>query len=157
MRKEEKIELILKHLGNNGWKIPQEDRDKLYNRTGKIKSNLFGGYDIGYKTICKVKDYIWFEGDDSVIDIEGENWQATISLYASGYGFIIIPIFYHTITEKNVINFACNDFNVDLTTINTEEEIADVIAQCEEKINQLQFKVKEYESKIREQKMKKDF
>ena len=157
MRKEEKIELILKHLGNNGWKIPQEDRDKLYNRKGKINSHLSGSYDIGNKTICKVKDYIWFEGDEDSIDIEGDNWQATISLYTSGYGFIIIPIFYHIITEKNKINFGCNDYNVDLTTINTEKEIADVISQCEEKINQLKFKVKEYETKIREQKMKKDF
>jgi Na+/phosphate symporter len=46
---------------------------------------------------------------------------------------------------------------VDLSHYNTEEEIADVIAQCEEKINQVKFKLKEYESKIREQKMKKDF
>jgi Na+/phosphate symporter len=46
---------------------------------------------------------------------------------------------------------------VDLSYINTEEEIADVIAQCDEKINQVRFKVKEYESKIREQNMKKDF
>lgn len=157
MRKEEKIELILKHLGNNGWKIPQKYRDKLYNRTGKIKSNLFGGYDIGYKTICKDKHYICFEGDNDSIDIKGENWQVTVTFYARGYGYLILPILYHTITEKNVINFACNDFNVDLTTINTEEEIADVLAQFEEKITQVQFKIKEYEAKIREQKMKKDF
>ena len=157
MRKEEKIELILKHLGANGWKFPQEERDKLYGRKGKIKSNLLGSYDIGYKTVCKDKNYICFEGDDESIDIEGDNWQAIVTFYARGYGYLILPILYHTITEKNVINFACHDFNVDLTTINTEEEIADVIAQLEEKINQVKFKVKEYESKIREQKMKKDF
>lgn len=32
MRREEKIEIILKILGDNGWTISQEDRDKLYNR-----------------------------------------------------------------------------------------------------------------------------
>ena len=157
MRKEEKIELILNLLGKNGWKISQEDRDKLYGRKGKIKSNLLGSYDIGYKTVCKDKNYICFEGDDESIDIEGDNWQAIVTFYARGYGYLILPILYHTITEKNVINFACHDFNVDLTTINTEEEIADVIAQLEEKINQVKLKVKEYEAKIREQKMKKDF
>lgn len=157
MRKEEKIELILKYLGKNGWKISQEDRDKLCNRKGKIKSNLSGCYEVGKKNICKGKDYIWFEGDDSVIELEGDNWQTTITLYTCGYCCIDIPILYHTITEKNKINFACNDYNVDLTNFNTEEEIADVIVQCEEKISNVQFKIKEYESKIREQKMKKDF
>ena len=157
MRRDEKIELILKHLGNNGWKVPQEEREKLYNRKGKINSHLSGYYEIGKKNICKEKDYIWFEGDDSVIDLDGDNWQATITLYTRGYGYLIMPIFYHIITEKKKIIFGCNDYNVDLTTINTEEEIADVIAQLEEKINKVKFKVKEYESKIREQKMKKDF
>lgn len=157
MRKVEKIELILKHLGKNGWKISQEDRNKLYNRKGKIYSNLSGTYDIGYKTICKAKDYIFIDGDEDIIDIEGDNWKSVITLYTSGYCYLIIPILYHTITEKNIINFACNDYNVDLTHINTEEEIADIIAQCEEKISNVQFKIKEYESKIREQKMKKDF
>jgi hypothetical protein len=158
MRREEKIELILKILGNNGWKISQEERDKLYNRKGKINSHLLGSYDIGKKTICKDKDYIFIDGDEDFISIEGDYWKAVITLYPSGCGYyIIIPILYHTITEKNKINFACNDYNVDLTHINTEEEIADVIAQCEEKINQVKFKVKEYEAKIREQKMKKDF
>lgn len=141
----------------NGWKFPQEYRDKLYNNKGKIYSHLNGSYVIGYKTICKDKDYICFEGDEDSIDIKGENWQATVTFYARGYGYLILPILYHTITGKNVINFACHDFNVDLTTINTEEEIADVIAQLEEKITQVQFKIKEYKSKIREQKMKKDF
>lgn len=157
MRKEEKIELILKILGENGWKISQEYKDKLYNNKGKIKTNLFGSYDIGYKTICKDKDYIYIEGDDDSIDVEGDNWQATVTLYARGYGYLILPIIYHTITEKDIINFSCYDFNLDLTKINTEEEIADVIAQLEEKIAQVKFKVKEYESKIRERKMKKDF
>lgn len=46
---------------------------------------------------------------------------------------------------------------MDLSHINTEEEIADIVAQCEEKISQVQLKIKEYETKIREQKMKKDF
>lgn len=156
MRREEKIELILKHLGNNGWKIPQEDREKLYNRKGKINSHLNGTFIIGNKIILKDKDYIYIDNDES-IDYDGDNWQATVSLYASGSGYLIMPIFYHIITEKKKIIFGCNDYNVDLTTINTEEEIADVIAQLEEKINQVKFKVKEYESKIREQKMKKDF
>lgn len=49
MRREEKIELILKILGNNGWKLGQEDRDKLYNRKGKIASRLNGHYDLGKK------------------------------------------------------------------------------------------------------------
>ena len=158
MRREEKIELILKHLGNNGWKIPQEDREKLYNRKGKINSHLNGTFIIGNKIILKDKDYIYIDNDES-IDYDGDNWQATVSLYASGSGFLVIPILYHTITEKkrNKVNFASRDYYVDLSYINTEEEIADVIAQCEEKINQVKFKVKEYESKIREQKMKKDF
>ena len=157
MRREEKIELILKHLGKNGWKISQEEKDKLYNRKGKINYRLLGSYDIGYKTICKDKDYIFIDGDEDFITVEGDNWKSIITLYSSGYCYLIIPILYHTITEKNQINFACNDYNVDLTHINTEEEIADIIAQCEEKINQVKFKIKEYESKIREQKMKKDF
>lgn len=157
MRREEKIELILKVLGNNGWKLSQEDRDKLYNRKGKIDPHLSGHYDLGKKDICKDRDYIWVDGDDSIIDVEGDNWQIVTTLYASGSGYIILPILYHTITEKNKINFACNDYYVDLTNYNTEEEIADMIAQCEEKIAQVKFKVKEYESKIRERKMKKDF
>lgn len=80
-------------------------------------------------------------------------------MYANGSGYLVIPILYHTITEKrrNKINFASRDYYVDLSYISTEEEIADVIAQCEEKINQVKLKVKEYEAKIREQKMKKDF
>lgn len=158
MRREEKIELILKILGNNGWKISQEDRDKLYNRKGKIDSHLSGTYIIGIKVILKDKDYIYIDADDS-IDYDGNYWEAKITLYANGSGNLIIPILYHTITEKrrNKINFASRDYSVDLSYINTEEEIADVIAQCEEKINQVKFKVKEYESKIREQKMKKDF
>lgn len=157
MRREEKIELILKILGNNGWKISQEDRDKLYNRKGKINSHLNGHYDLGKKNLCKEKDYIWFESDDSVIDVVGDDWQIVVTLYASGSGYLIIPILYHTFTEPNKINFGCTDYYVDLIHYNTEEEIADVIAQCEEKINQVIFKVKEYELKIKEQKMKKDF
>lgn len=157
MRREEKIELILKILGNNGWKLGQEDRDKLYNKKGKIDSRLNGHYDLGKKNLCKDKDYIWFEGDDSIIDVVGDEWQVVATLYASGSGYLIIPILYHTLTELNKINFACTDYYVDLSHYNTEEEIADVIAQCEEKINQVKFKLKEYESKIREQKMKKDF
>lgn len=158
MRREEKIELILKHLGNNGWKFSDEDREKLYNRKGKINSHLDGHYVIGNKIILKDKDYIYIDNDES-IDYDGNCWEANITLYANGSGFLVIPILYHTITEKkrNKINFASRDYYVDLSYINTEEEIADVIAQCEEKINQVKFKVKEYESKIREQKMKKDF
>ena len=29
MRREEKIEFILKHIGNNGWKLSDEDRKTL--------------------------------------------------------------------------------------------------------------------------------
>ena len=86
-----------------------------------------------------------------------DNWKSVITLYPRGYGHLIIPILYHTITEKKKINFACNVYNVDLTNINTEEEIADIISQCEEKIAEVQFKIKDFETKIREQKMKKDF
>lgn len=158
MRREEKIELILKHLGINGWKISEEDREKLYNRKGKIDSHLSGHYDLGNKVILKDKDYIYIDTDDSV-DYDGNCWEAKITLYANGSGYLVIPILYHTITEKrrNKINFASRDYYVDLSYINTEEEIADVIAQCDEKINQVRFIVKEYEAKIREQKMKKDF
>ena len=158
MRREEKIELILKILGNNGWTISQEDKDKLYNRKGKINSHLNGTYVIGNKIILKDKDYIYIDTDDS-IDYDGYCWEAKITLFANGSGHLFIPILYHTITEKrrNKINFASRDYSVDLSNINTEEEIADVIAQCEEKINQVKLKVKEYEAKIREQKMKKDF
>jgi len=157
MRREEKIELILKILGKNGWTISQEDKDKLYNRKGKIYSQLNGHYDLGKKNLCKEKDYIGFEGDDSVIDLVGDDWQVVTTLYASGSGYLIIPILYHILTEPNKINFGCTDYYVDLMYYNTEEEIADVIAQCEEKINQVKLKIKEYEAKIREQKMKKDF
>lgn len=158
MRREEKIELILKHLGINGWKSSEEDKEKLYNRKGKINSHLSGHYDLGNKVILKDKDYIYIDTDDSV-DYDGNCWEAKITLYANGSGYLVIPILYHTITEKrrNKINFASRDYYVDLTHINTEEEIADVIAQCEEKIADVQFKIKDYESKIREQKMKKDF
>ena len=78
---------------------------------------------------------------------------------ANGSCYLVIPIIYHTITvqSRNKINFACRDYCVDLSYINTEEEIADVIAQLEEKINQVKLMVKEYEAKIKEQKMKKDF
>ncbi len=89
--------------------------------------------------------------------VVGDEWQIVVTLYASGSGYLIIPILYHTFTEPNKINFGCTDYYVDLIHYNTEEEIADVIAQCEEKINQVIFKVKEYELKIKEQKMKKDF
>ena len=158
MRREEKIELILKILGNNGWKISQEDKDKLYNRKGKINSHLNGTYIIGIKVILKDKDYIYIDCDDS-IDYDGTYWTANITLYANGSGNLVIPILYHTITEKkkNKINFGCTDYYVDLSCISTEEDIADVIAQCEEKINQVKLKVKEYEAKIREQKIQKDF
>lgn len=157
MRREEKIEIILKILGNNGWKISQEDRDKLYNRKGKIYPHLESvNYNLGKKNICKDKDYIVIEVDDS-INIEGDNWQIVVTLNANGSGYLIIPILYHTITEKNKINFACTDYRLNLSHYNTEEELADAIAQCEDKIAQVQFKIKEYESKIREQKMKKDF
>lgn len=149
MRREEKIELILKHLRNNGWAIT----NKLYNRKGKIKSHLSGCYNLGEKKLCKQKDYIWFYIDDT-IDIEENDWQIKIIL---DYNDLVLPILYHTITLKDKIYFSCRDYGVDLTHINTEEEIADVIAQCEEKISQVQFKIKEYETKIREQKMKKDF
>lgn len=161
MRREEKIELILKHLGINGWKFSEEDREKLYNRKGKIDSHLSGHYDLGNKVILKDKDYIYIDTDysDDSVDYNVNCWEAKITLYANGSGYLVIPILYHTITEKrrNKINFASRDYYVDLSYINTEEEIADVIAQCEEKINQVRFIVKEYESKIREQKMKKDF
>ena len=159
MRREEKIELILKILENNGWKITQEQRDKLFNKKGKVYQHLNGYFDLGTKIICKDKDYICIDGDDSILDVEDEdnNWQTVVTLYVCGCCSLIIPIFYHTITEKNKINFACNDYYVDLTHYNTEEELADVIAQCEEKIANVKFKIKEYESKIREQKMKKDF
>ena len=158
MRREEKIELILKILGNNGWKFSDDDREKLYNSKGKINSHLNGTYIIGNKVILKDKDYIYIDADDS-IDYDGDCWEAKISLFANGSGHLVIPIIYHTITEKkrNKVNFDCREFFVDLSFINSEEEIADVIAQCEEKINQVKFKVKEYEAKIREQKMKKDF
>lgn len=149
MRREEKIELILKHLKNNGWAIT----NKLYNRKGKIKSHLSGSYNLGEKKLCKGKDYIWFYTDDT-IDIEENDWQIKIIW---DYNDLVLPILYHTITLKDKIYFSCRDYIVNLTHINTEEEIADVIAQCEEKINQVKFKVKEYEAKIREQKMKKDF
>lgn len=158
MRREEKIELILKQLGNNGWKITTEQRDKIYTRKGTVSPHLSGHYDIGSKIVVKDKDYIYIDTDDS-IDYDGSCWEAKITLYANGSGYLVIPILYHTITEKrrNKINFASRDYYVDLSYINTEEEIADVIAQCDEKINQVRFKVKEYEAKIREQKMKKDF
>ena len=158
MRREEKIELILKILWKNGWKLNQEDKDKLYNRKGKINSHLNGTYIIGIKVILKDKDYIYIDCDDS-IDYDGTYWTANITLYANGSGNLVIPILYHTITEKkkNKINFGCTDYYVDLSCISTEEDIADVIAQCEEKINQVKLKVKEYEAKIREQKIQKDF
>lgn len=156
MRREEKIELILKQLGNNGWVITTEQRDKIYTRKGTISPHLNGNYVIGSKVILKDKDYIFIDSDDS-LDYDVNCWTAHITLYANGSGYLVIPILYHTITEKNKVNFACRDYYVDLSHINTEEEIADVIAQCEEKINQVKFKIKEYESKIREQKMKKDF
>lgn len=158
MRREEKIELILKILGNNGWKITTEQSDKICTRQGKVSPHLNGTYIIGCKIILKDKDYIYIDADDS-IDYDGNCWEAKISLFANGSGHLVIPIIFHTITEKkrNKINFACRDYYVDLSNINTEEEIADVIAQCEEKINQVKFKVKEYEAKIREQKIQKDF
>lgn len=155
MRRDEKIELILKHLGKNGWLFSKEDRDRLYNSKGKIGTHLTGHYALGKKIILKSKDYIYI--DDDSLELEGDDWQATVFLYANGSGFLIIPILYHTITEKDKINFGCREYYVDLTNCTTEEDIADVIAQCEEKIAQVKFKVKEYESKIREQKMKKDF
>ena len=158
MRREEKIELILKHLGKNGWKITSEQRDRLYNSKGKIKSNLsrYYRYIIGNKIICKDKDYIFIDGDDS-IEYDRDCWTSTITLYANGCGDLILPILYHTMTGKKKIVFGCKTYYVDLTHINTEEEITDIIAQCEEKIANVRFKIKEYESKIREQKMKKDF
>ena len=158
MRREEKIELILKHLGNNGWKTTTEQHDKIYTRKGMISPHLNGTYILGTKVILKDKDYIYIDTDDS-IDYDGDCWEAKITLFANGSGHLFIPILYHTITEKrrNKINFASRDYSVDLSNYNTEEEIADVIAQCEEKINQVKLKVKEYEAKIREQKMKKDF
>lgn len=158
MRREEKIELILKILGNNGWKITPEQRDKICTRQGKVSQHLNGTYIIGNKVILKDKDYIYIDADDS-IDYNGDYWEAKISLFANGSGHLVIPIIFHTITEKkrNKLNFDCREYFVDLSYISTEEEIADIIAQCEEKINQVKFKVKEYESKIREQKMKKDF
>ena len=158
MRREEKIELILKILGNNGWKTTTQQHDKIYTRKGTISPHLNGTYILGTKVILKDKDYIYIDTDDS-IDYDGYCWEAKITLFANGNGHLFIPILYHTITEKrrNKINFASRDYSVDLSNINTEEEIADVIAQCEEKINQVKLKVKEYESKIREQKMKKDF
>lgn len=158
MRREEKIELILKHLGNNGWKITTDQHDKIYTRKGTISPHLNGTFIIGSKIILKDKDYIYIDNDES-IEYDGDNWEAKVTLYASGSGYLVIPILYHTITEKkrNKINFASRDYYVDLSHINSEEEIADVIAQLEEKINQVKFKVKEHESKIREQKMKKDF
>ena len=160
MRREEKIEFILKHLGNNGWKLSDDDRKKLYNRKGKIKSHLNGYYTIGKKIILKNKDYIYIDNDESLdYDYDGNCWVANINLNANGSGYLVIPIIYHMITvqSRNKINFACRDYCVDLSCINTEEEIADVIAQCEEKINQVKLMVKEYEAKIKEQKVKKDF
>ena len=156
MRREEKIELILKILGNNGWKFSQEDKDQLYTQQGKIRPHLNGNYVIGRKTVLKDNDYIFIECDDSV-EYDVDCWKANITFYANGSGYLIIPIFYHTITDKHQINFACRDYYVDLSHYNTEAELADIIAQCEEKINQVKFKIKEYESKIREDKMKKDF
>lgn len=159
MRCEEKIELILKHLGNNGWKFSEEDRENLYNSKGKIKSHLDGYYTIGKKIILKNKDYIYIDNDESLdYDYDGNCWVANINLNANGSGYLVIPIIYHTITvqSRNKINFACRDYCVDLSCINTEE-IADVIAQCDEKINQVKLMVKEYEAKIKEQKVKKDF
>ena len=164
MRREEKLELILKILGNNGWKFPQEDKDKLYTSQGKIRQHLNGNYVIGRKTVLKDNTYIFIECDDSVeydvdccVEYDVDCWKANITFYANGSGYLVIPIFYHTITDKRQINLACRDYYVDLSHYNTEEELADVIAQCEEKINQVKFKIKEYESKIREEKMKKDF
>lgn len=160
MRREEKIELILKNLGNNGWKLSDEDREKLYNRKGKIKSHLDGYYTIGNKIILKNKDYIYIDNDESLdYDYDGNCWEANINLNANGSCYLVIPIIYHTITvqRRNKINFACRDYCVNLSFINTEEEIADIIAQCEEKINQVKLMVKEYEAKIKEQKVKKDF
>lgn len=153
MRREEKIELILKHLGNNGWVITQEDKDKLYNHKGKIKSHLRGSYNLGKKKLCKTKDYIGFDTDYTINAVEND-WQIEIIF---DYNDLVLPILYHMITLKDKIEFACKDYRFDLMHINTEEEIVDIIAQCEEKISQVQFKIKEYETKIREQKMKKDF
>lgn len=160
MRREEKIEFILKHLRNNGWKLSDDDRKKLYNRKGKIKSHLDGYYTIGKKIILKNKDYIYIDNDDSLdYDYDGNCWVVNINLNANDSCYLVIPIIYHTITvqSRNKINFACRDYCVDLSYINTEEEIADVIAQFEEKINQVKLMVKEYEAKIKEHKMKKDF
>ena len=141
---------------NSGPDLSQEDKDKLYTQQGKIRPHLNGNYVIGRKTVLKDNTYIFIECDDSV-EYDVDCWKANITFYANGSGYLIIPIFYHTITDKHQINFACRDYYVDLSHYNTEEELADIIAQCEEKINQVKFKIKEYESKIREEKMKKDF
>lgn len=151
MRREEKIELILKHLKNNGWTIT----NKLYNRKGKIKSHLSGSYNLGKKKLCKEKDYIGFYTNGTIYTEEND-WQIVIIFWDCN-DHLVLPILYHTITLKDKIYFSCRDYIVDLTHINTEEEIADIVAQCEEKISQVQLKIKEYETKIREQKMKKDF
>lgn len=129
MRREEKNELILKHLGRNGWKFSQEERDKLYNGKGKIKSHLSGCYNLGEKKLCKEKDYIWFYTDNP-IDIEENDWQIKIKWDCDD---LVLPILYHTITLKDKIYFSCRDYIVNLSHINTEEEIADIVAQCEEK------------------------
>lgn len=118
MRREEKIELILKILGNNGWKITTQQHDKIYTRQGKVSPHLNGHYTLGKKIILKAKDYIFI--DDDSLEVEEDDWQATVTLYGSGSGFLIIPILYHTITEKDKINFACRDYYVDLSNINTE-------------------------------------
>ena len=157
MKKYEKLKCFLEVCKDFGWK-PNE---YLYTRNHNLRRDWNGKYVLAKKFLCKDEPYINItESDTGVYDWSdnGKDDEFEIYLkYNTETNCLSFPLILHTLTVEDNVCFNAMFFNWNLSYIPNKETFENILRQCEEHIAQFSKHIKDYQMKVREQKMKKDF
>lgn len=157
MNKYEKLNCLLELCKDFGWK----PNDYLYTRNHTIRRKLEGNWVLAQKFLCKDEPYIYIkEYDSGVFDFSDNPDVDEYEVYIrfdSNMGTLYFPIVNHTISLNDCVGFSAANWKTNISYIHNKESFESILQQCEENFAQMNKYIKEYQMKVREKNLKKDF
>ena len=157
MNKYEKLNCFLELCKDFGWK----PNDYLYTRNHNIRRDLEGKCVLAKKFLCKDEPYIFIkEYDTGVFDFtdnpDDDEYEVYIR-FDSDTGTLYFPLVHHTISLNDSVGFSAVYWKTNISYNHNKESFERIIQQCEEHFAQMNKYIKEYQMKVREKNLKKDF
>jgi hypothetical protein len=155
MNKYEKLNCLLELCKEFGWK----PNDYLYTRNHNIRRDLSGRCVIASKMICQNNEHISImESEYGVWDFsENENNIEVYISYDANIGKISFPFIHHTISLNENVGFIAVFWPINISYVYNKETFESILQQCEENFAQMSKHIKDFQMKVREKNLKKDF